>query len=102
MRDANFYDTVYNFKDHIIVLGYDDIEILTRFLLHQFKFFIRSHFTPKILVIGERPIDDAMKALMSQGLFQDSVNYLSVSSIDRATLTKGAFDSCGAIYYLTS
>ena len=69
MREADFYDTVYNFKDHIIILGYDDIEILTRFLLHKFKFLIKHHFSPKVLVIGEKPIDDDMKSLMSQGIF---------------------------------
>ena len=98
IREADIYDTHYKFKDHIILLGTHKVKILSRFLLHFYKNPYKN--APKCILIGEKRINNKLKALLSFTLFEDRVVYLSVKSIDKMTLAKAAFIDAKAIFYL--
>jgi len=102
IRESDFYDTTYNFKDHVIILGTLKTSILSRFLLHFYKSQLPGKNPPKCIIIGEKRITNKIKHMLSFSLFEDQVFYLSTKAIDKNALRKGAFKQAAAIFYLTN
>eukprot|EP00347_Sterkiella_histriomuscorum_P005816 403355161 len=101
IKEADFYDTQYHLKGHVIVLGTEKVSLLTKFLLNLYKSQEENPNPPQCIIIGESRISPKIKRILNYHLFEDRVHYLSVKSIDQGALKKGCFYDASAIFYLS-
>ena len=100
IRDTNFNNRYYKFKNHLVLIGSLDNRDLYRFILTVLEKEGIENF-PRIIIVGEKRIKDTQLEMITKNeILERSIFYLSVEEgIDYVAFKKAALHNCKAVYF---